>query len=69
MKTLTLDVVDETKFQLLLDVLHEFRFVQIAASGEDAERVKTMNTLPPSALHPYKVSAFAKFSREELHAR
>jgi hypothetical protein len=69
MRTVTIDVLDESKTQLLLDVLHEFRFIRVAPPYAAASPEKIMKTLPPSVLRPRAVKTFTKFSREELHAR
>ena len=69
MRTVTIDVLDESKTQLLLDVLNEFRFIRVAPPQAAASPVKIVKTLPPSILHPRAVKTFTKFSREELHAR
>ena len=69
MQTVTIDVLDESKIQLVLDALREFRFIRVTSPQAQASQVKIMQTLPPSALRPRAVKTFTKFSREELHAR
>lgn len=69
MKTMTIDVLDDSKFQLVLDFLQEIRFIRIETPPSASNRVKTMKTLPPSLLHTHKAKTFRRFSREELHER
>lgn len=69
MQTVTIDVLDESKIQLVLDALREFRFIRVISPETQASQVKIMQTLPPSVLRPRAVKTFTKFSREELHAR
>ncbi len=70
MKTLRIDVLDDSKFQLMLDFLQEIRFIRIESpSPASAHGLKTMQTLPPSLLQPHTAHTFRIFSREELHER
>jgi len=61
MRTVTIDVLDESKTQLLLDVLNEFRFIRVAPPQAAASPVKIMQTLPPSILHPHTAQTFTTF--------
>jgi hypothetical protein len=54
MKTMTINVLDDSKFQLVLDFLQEIRFIRIQTSPSALNVIKTMKTLPPSILHPRK---------------
>ncbi len=68
MKTVTLKISDDSKFNLLVSLLRELRFVSIEDENP-TEKVKTMRRLPQSVLHPAKAEHFNMFSRDELHAR
>lgn len=69
MQTVTVDILDDSKFTFFLDVLREFRFIRIAPSQAASTGVKTMQTLPPSISRPRTAKTFTKYSRDELHAR
>jgi hypothetical protein len=69
MKTMTIDVLDDSKFQLVLDFLQEIRFIRIETPSSASKGIKTMKTLPPSILTPRRANTFRRFSREELHER
>jgi len=71
MKTVTLTVCDESKFNLLISFLKEISFVRIkeAVHPSPVDTVKKMNRLPEAILHPATVKNLKTFSREELHDR
>lgn len=69
MKKVVLNVLDDSKFHLLIDFLEEIRFIQIESPRFKSNHFKKMNALPQSILHPRKVKTFTKFTRKELHAR
>jgi hypothetical protein len=69
MKTLTIEVLDDSKFQLVREFLQEIRFIRIETPSSASKGVKTMKTLPPSLLHPHKAKIFRWLSREDLHER
>lgn len=69
MKTLRIDVLDDAKFQLVLDFLQEVRFIRISPSETAPTHVKRMTVVPPSILHPRHAPNFTPLTREELHER
>ncbi len=69
MKTMTIDVLDDSKFQLVLDFLKEIRFIRIETPPSASSGVKTMKRLPSALLRPHTANTFRRFSREELHER
>lgn len=69
MKTMTIDVLDDSKFQLVLDFLQEIRFIRIETPSSVSSGVKTMKKLPASLLRPHTANTFHRYSREELHER
>lgn len=69
MKTMTIDVLDDSKFQLVLEFLQEIRFIRIETPHSAPTSVKTMKKLPASLLRPHTAKSFRRFSREELHER
>jgi len=52
MRTVTIDVLDESKTQLLLDVLYEFRFIRVASFQPTLSVMKTTTTLPTDDGNP-----------------
>lgn len=66
MKTIVLNVIDDSKFNLLINFLQEFKFVWVV---DEKPSIKKMEQIPNSILNPISVNNFKMFSRDELHDR
>ncbi len=69
MRRVVLDIVDESKSELLINFLREVNFVKIEEDQSPLPRIKKMQKLPQSMLSPTRVQHVTVFTREELHER
>lgn len=77
MRTVTIDVLDESKTQLLLDVLHEFRFIRVASFPSTFSARKMTTSLPMNDGNPeqeldalsWDMGVRSYTSREQLYER
>ena len=69
MTTLALNILDESKADVIINFLREINFIEIADIQSNTSHIKKMRTIPKSVLSPVEAKHFVKFSREELHER
>nr|VFJ54737.1 MAG: hypothetical protein BECKDK2373B_GA0170837_104818 [Candidatus Kentron sp. DK] len=69
MKTLVLNVFDDSKLHLLIGLLRELRFVEIQDQASLPVKTKKFGKLPASVRHSVTAESFRMFSRDELHDR
>ncbi len=66
MKTIVLSIEDDSKFHLLVSFLQEIRFVKIENEIFPINKIKRINRLSHSILHPIKVENCIMFSNQKL---
>lgn len=69
MKKVMLDILDDSKVDIVIQFLQEMSCLHIEDQDFDFRKVKKMSKIPQSALHPLTSKTFRLFSREELHER
>jgi len=69
MKTLVLNVHDDSKLHLLAGLVRELQFVEIQDQASLPAKTKKFGKLPASVRHPVTAENFRMFSRDELHDR
>jgi len=69
MRTVTVHINDDSKFQLFVSFLKEIRFVRVEEVTSPVSKIKKMTGLPRSVLHPVRAERFRMYSRDELYDR
>ncbi|MBF0228779.1 MAG: hypothetical protein HQK63_04195 [Desulfamplus sp.] len=69
MKSITININDDTKLDILLNLLREINFVDINEDLSAVSKNKKMGKIPLPILNPVNADNFKIFRRDELYDR